>query len=92
MEEGLRLSRERAAEKARLEKAALEKANREKKELEDKKEVYCACIAYWVHNPRIATPPTPPSELFFFPCALSFVFDDEPTRMAWHGGSQAVRL
>lgn len=39
VEEGLRLSRERAAEKARVEKAALEKANREKKELEDKKEV-----------------------------------------------------
>ncbi len=39
MEEGLRLSRERAAEKARVEKAALEKKNREKKELEDKKEV-----------------------------------------------------
>lgn len=39
VEEGLRLSRERAAEKARVEAAALEKANREKKELEDKKEV-----------------------------------------------------
>lgn len=39
VEEGLRLSRERAAEKARAEAAALEKANREKKELEDKKEV-----------------------------------------------------
>lgn len=39
VEEGLRLSRERAAEKARVEAAALEKLNREKKELEDKKEV-----------------------------------------------------
>lgn len=50
VEEGLRLSRERAAEKARAEAAALEKLNREKKELEDKKEVQserrgwaCAC-------------------------------------------------
>lgn len=39
VEEGLRLSRERAAEKARIEAAALEKLNREKKELEEKKEV-----------------------------------------------------
>lgn len=41
MEEGLKLSRKRAAEKARLEKLALEKKNREKAELEEKKEVRC---------------------------------------------------
>lgn len=39
VEEGQKLRRERAAEKAKVEAAALEKQNREKKELEDKKEV-----------------------------------------------------
>ena len=39
VEEGQKLRRERAAEKAKVEAAALEKQDREKKELEDKKEV-----------------------------------------------------
>lgn len=39
VEEGLKLSRERAAEKARVEALALEKKNRERAELEEKKEV-----------------------------------------------------
>lgn len=44
VEEGLKLSRERAAERARLEAAALDKKNREKAELEEKKEVRCGAI------------------------------------------------
>lgn len=69
VEEGLKLSRERAAEKARVEKAALEKANREKKELEDKKEVSCT-ILFFAQNIR-----TPPPEASFV--LLPFLWDAE---------------
>ena len=44
VEEGLKLSRQRAAEKARVEALALEKKNRERAELEQKKEVISLSI------------------------------------------------
>lgn len=51
VEEGLKLSRERAAEKKRLEVLALDKKNKEKAELEEKKEVIDSIIGYT--SPRL---------------------------------------
>lgn len=57
VEEGLKLSRERAAEKQRLEALALDRRNKEKAELEEKKEVmhlqassYLCCFLYLKKN------------------------------------------